>query len=289
MNAQALAVEHAVEVHPFDSDKLSYYRTSHHFEAYAEIESVADYEQCVQWAASHGRDLYLLGNGSNTLFVREQVHSLIVKNALPRDIEPLPDHRLRVSSSVPLNRVLQHCWKERLNSFYYLSSVPGNVGGALAMNAGRGRDHNMTIYDFVESVTWWQDGELVTREAGEIERGYRHTPFTGMDPRLIVSAVLKFTPGNFTGSPIKERAQWTHIHQDNTKPNCGSVFKEADFSILKRLRGLHIGGARYSSETINWINNEAGGSRSIVMLIRLAQSLHVVMGKKAVPEVIMVR
>jgi len=78
-----------------------------------------------------------------------------------------------VSSSVPLTDVLKYCYENSLDSFYYLSSVTATIGGALAMNAGRGSRHGISIYDFVERVTFFEDGLIKTLENNDIKKGYR--------------------------------------------------------------------------------------------------------------------
>ena len=60
------------------------------------------------------------------------------------------------------------------------------------MNAGRGRRHKHTVYDFVERVTFFEDRIIKTLTNEEIKKGYRETIFTGIHDRLIISAVFKF-------------------------------------------------------------------------------------------------
>lgn len=274
------------------SDRLSTFRTEHRFLRFAEFRTVDEYRALRRWAAEHGLPVYILGNGSNTLFARREVRTVVLRNRLGRTFEQLDGNRLRVSSSIIISQVLKHCQKRRWDSCYYLASVPATIGGALAMNAGRGREHNKSIYDFVESVTFLDGDEVRTLPASEIRREYRWTEFTGVQDRLIIECVMRFPdmPGDADVNAMLERVEWSKERQDHSAPNCGSVFKQCWFPLLRRLRGLTLGGgARFSPKTVNWILNRGKHPKHILRLIRLAQALHTVAGKRAKLELIEVR
>lgn len=271
-----------------DSNKLSSYRTLHHFEQYAEVTSLDEFREYCDWAKENNTKIYVLGNGSNTLFKGRSIKTLILKNKLPKYMKPLTAEQIEVSSSVLVMDVLKYCLDKSLDSFYYLASVPATVGGALAMNAGRGRQHGCSIYDFIETITFFEGGCIKTLANHEIERSYRQTAFTGLHDRIILSAVFKFSSNVFERNPILERLKHSKEHQDNGAPNCGTVFKLAYLPILKILRGLSFGAACFSSKTANWILNRSESSLPIRMLIWAAKILHLLVFKKVELEVIVV-
>ncbi|MGF1935736.1 MAG: FAD-binding protein [Nostoc sp. ChiQUE02] len=275
-----------LKIESLTSNSLSHYRTQHHFERVGEINSVDDLQKYCNWAKENKVNVYIIGNGSNTLFVRKNIQSLILKNKLPKYTNPLPENRLEVSSSVSVMEVLKYCYQNSMNSFYYLASVPATIGGALAMNAGRGRQHECTIYDFVESVTFFEDGCVKTLQNSQIARDYRETIFTGMHSKLILSAVFKFERTEFTENPLISRQIWAKEHQDNTAPNCGSVFKTANYRILQKLRGMSIGKAMFSTKTSNWILSKSQNSYSIIILIKIAKIFHFLTRQKIALELI---
>ena len=273
------------------TDRLSFYRTKHEFERYGEFFTVEEFVQYCQWAKDNGITAYVLGNGSNTLFGSKKISSLVLKNKLNTDLEPLGEGRLKISSSTQVMDVLKYCYSESLESFYYLSSVPASIGGALAMNAGRGRQQQMTIYDFVETVTFFdfEQNELRTLEGCDVVQGYRQTIFTGIQNKLILYATFKFAPISFPTDPILARKKWSKNSQDYSAPNCGSVFKLADYRILRRLEGLTIGKSSFSIKTTNWILNKSKSSFPIKVLISVARALHRFLGKKVELELIVVK
>ena len=273
-----------------DTDSLSFYRTHHWFERYGEFFTLEEFVQYYGWAKENRVDIYILGNGSNTLFKSSKVRSLILKNKLAESIKLLEPGKLEISSSTLAIDVLKYCYSESLESFYYLASVPATVGGALAMNAGRGRQQAMSIYDFVESVTFFdfEENRLETLSPDRIVKGYRQTIFTGIQSKLILSAVFKFNTISLSQNPVSERRKWSKEFQDYSSPNCGSVFKLADYRILRRLQGLSVGKSSFSKKTTNWIVNRSQSSSSIRVLIAIAKTLHFLLRKESELEVIVV-
>jgi len=269
--------------------KLSHYRTKHTFENYAEFTSVDAFLRLIDWAKEQNLPVFILGNGSNVLYGRRTVKSLVLKNKLPATLEELGDSRIEVSSTLPVSKVLRWCEARGLDSFYYLSSVPATIGGAIAMNAGRGRAHNLTIFDFVVSVAYVENGQEVVLQKSEIPLDYRSTPFTGLHTKLITRVVLDFAGEGESEGKIKERVSWSKQNQDHSAPNCGSVFKAFDGRVMVRLKGLGFAGSSFSAKTTNWLLCRGGRHWPLLMLILLAQLLHRLIGRRAVLELIKVR
>lgn len=272
------------------SNRLSCFRSEHEFLHYGEFESVSEYTAYRNWSEKNGVPLLILGAGSNILFARRRIRALVLRNRLPKVVREIDGQTLEVSSTVMLAQVLKWCEERDLDSFYYLASVPASVGGAVAMNAGRGRSHGKTIYDFVESVTVLEEcGDIRTLQRGEIPVDYRETPFTGVQSRLILSVVFRFSPLTLEGSPRRERILWSKANQDHSLPNCGSVFRKYQWSIMKRLKGVRFFKASYSKKTDNWILNSGKSSWSVVWLIRLTMLLHRIVFRRAHLELIEVK
>lgn len=278
-----------VDVRTLQTDRLSHFRTQHEFLHYGEATSVEQFIAFRRWADEKGLPLVIVGNGSNLLFLRKQVRALVIKNKLPRTLEEIDGKTLRVSSTVAISQVLNWCRKRELESCYYLASVPATIGGAIAMNAGRGRQHRQSIFDFVKSVTYLEGNEVKTLPREEISVSYRQTPFTGQTSKLVLSVEFSFPPLRESDrDPGRERVAWSRENQDHSAPNCGSVFKESHWRIMTLLRGKRFHSAQYSPRTANWLLNHGDSPRPIVRLIRVAQLLHRLVGRRAVVELIQV-
>ncbi|WP_035994116.1 FAD-binding protein [Leptolyngbya sp. KIOST-1] len=276
------------------SKNLSFYRTNHKFEHYSEFKSVEEFKEILSYADENNLKVYILGNGSNTFFCGSKIKTLVLKNNLEKEIKVVSKtdtHSIiRASSSVLAIDILKICFSETLDAFYYLSSVPATIGGALAMNAGRGKHFNRTIYDFVEHLEVFdhKENRIKILKKSEVVKGYRETIFTGIQSQLILGVEFKFPKHQFEGNPILERCKWSKENQDNAIPNCGSVFSSADPKILESIKGLRIGEARFSKKTSNWISNKSSNYIYIYLLIVLAKILHLVKKKKAKLEIILV-
>ncbi len=180
---------------------FSTYRTWHHVANFAEFYSVSEFETYIECARNAGLTSYILGKGLNTFFTVRNIKSVVLKNRLPEILKVLDHSRasmtVGISSFVSLIKVLRFCQQHSLDSFYYLFSAPGNIGGSLAMNAGGARNPPLTIYDFVDNVTWWESGTMKSMATDAIPRSYRATTFTGIHDKLIVSAQFTFGKNHF--------------------------------------------------------------------------------------------
>jgi UDP-N-acetylmuramate dehydrogenase len=89
--------------------------------------------------------------------------------------------------------MLKYCRERRLDVPYYLASVPATVGGAIAMNAGRGKEWNKSIFDFLHEVTWVEDGAIRTAKADATCHTHRQTPFVGLHRKLIINGIFSIS------------------------------------------------------------------------------------------------
>ncbi|MEM1211379.1 MAG: FAD-binding protein [Planctomycetota bacterium] len=282
---------HAVSLQASTTDTLSHFRTAHDFEAFGEFTSVEEFLALRSTALQSGRSVFILGNGSNTLFARKTVGTAVLKNRLRRWIEPVDRNTVEVSSSCQISELIRYCNKQGLETCWYLASVPATVGGAVAMNAGRGREHGITVMDFIQSVCFIDtDGHEQRVTPSELGVSYRNTRFTGVKPELITSVIMRFPDAETDEDLARQRVRWAREHQDHSGPNCGSVFKKASPGIIRRLRGFRLlPGAHYSRKTDNWIINRSKSHRPVLWLIRIVQLLHRVRRQRAIPEVILVK
>jgi UDP-N-acetylmuramate dehydrogenase len=271
------------------SNRLSHYRTEHVFNSYTEVNSIEEFVALAKWAKENHRPFVVLGNGSNVLFTRKRIRTVVLKNNIPAALTELGPNTIEASSTLSVAKVLEWCERRNLDSFYYLASVPATIGGAIAMNAGRGIVFNKTIFDFVKSVSFIEDGEMKTWSKEEIPIEYRHTPFTGMTGRFIVSTVLEFPEVELEGRPGRERVQWAKENQDHSAPNCGSVFKLSDSRIMKRVQGYRIGKTSYSTKTLNWLLCNDRSPLPALLLIHLVRFIHWWKKRKAILEIILVK
>lgn len=227
----------------------------------------------------------LMGRGSNLLIPDEGVAGMVIRTVgLDRTVE-INDRYVTVGAGVPLQRLISVAGQSNLGGIEYLFSVPGNIGGAIKMNAGRGAKWGMSVSNHLVRVEVF-DGSSVrwlTREACRFE--YRSSIFHEHPNWVILSALLELevVPGAQVREAVRERMEYTRRHQDNKTPNAGSVFKR-NYKLDQELRGARVGGASFSTLTGNWIVNLNGTSSDIRKLVDKAIRLH---RKRGLPEPIL--
>ncbi|RZA05228.1 MAG: UDP-N-acetylmuramate dehydrogenase [Proteobacteria bacterium] len=221
---------------------------------------------------------FILGNGSNVLAPDEGFPGVVIcTRDLTHELEFLSDHRVKAAAGTLNSRILRACAEKGLGGIEALSGVPGNVGGAVYMNAGTAAGWIDDALLCVEVLSL-REGARVIHKA-DLKYSYREQHY--LKPgELIVAAVLQLKPepAEAVKARLAEAVKKRKIAQPIELPSCGSVFRNpAGHNAWKLvadagLRGMNMGGARISAKHCNFIVNEGGAKRSDVLgLIHLAK------------------
>lgn len=188
---------------------------------------------------------YILGGGSNLLINdQKEFDEVINLKLLNTSIENLGSGKFYVGASVPLQKLITQINNEGFGGIEYLYSVPALLGGAVAMNAGRGKIHNSSISDYVKEVQVYDCAEqkMTKLSKEECQFSYRKSIFK--DKELIVlGAILTFPSVDIEKAKRKREDRIKHVKklQDNSGYNFGSVFREYNKYIMQVVRLLHFG------------------------------------------------
>ena len=216
--------------------------------------------------------------GSNIIFAERVKTPLICLMEMDKEIVYHLDGSVKVGCSVRVQTLIRDLQKHGLGGIEYLFSVPTSIGGAVYMNAGRGKGIGVTISDYLEEVEYYSplDDDLRIYKKDAREFSHRHSPFQETEV-VIVSATFKFPKQDSeeTEKKIKERMEHSKKHLAADKPSCGSVFCEGNRVVYRLLMGKRIGDAMYSKKTPDWISNMGDATASDVMaLIEKGKKLH---------------
>lgn len=221
---------------------------------------------------------YIFSGGSNIVFAEKVFTPLINLMELDKSIDYLEGDLVKVGCSVRVQTLIRDLQKHGFGGIEYLFSVPSSLGGAVYMNAGRGKDVGLAISDFIEEVEYYSPKEnkynKYIKKDGDFT--YRYSPFQDMDA-VIVSATFRFKEqdAEVTEARIKERMEHSKKHLSADKPSCGTVFCEGNRVVYRLLMGKRVGGAMYSKKTPDWISNMGDATASDVMaLIEKGKKLH---------------
>ncbi|MFQ5344588.1 MAG: UDP-N-acetylmuramate dehydrogenase, partial [Mariprofundus sp.] len=217
-----------------------------------------------------------LGRGSNMLVPDTGFDGLVL------DLSELNDMHfdgcvVTAGAGVRMSRFARQCADHGLTGCEFMATVPGDLGGGVAMNAGCFAQQVSDTLSGIEVLL--RDGHVIEMAAADLNMTYRHTalPVQG----LVLSAT--FTLQTDHPDQIRERMRSMRSRRSSTQPlaqpNCGSVFKNPEGDHAARLieaaglKGFRIGGARISDQHANFIVNEGDASSAdIVALIKHARA-----------------
>ena len=210
---------------------------------------------------------------------------------LDKSISSWGDGTFRAGASVRLQKLIIAINEAGYGGIEYLFSVPGTVGGAVVMNAGRGRQFNKCISDYITKVTVLKEGEIKEFNRKECCFSYRNSIFKNDTNYIILSVDFLFPAQMWEESYRlrKERIEWCKTVQDNSAPNFGTAFMEADEKIMKLARHIGIGGKRvhFSRKTTNWILNSGNGTyKDAVKAMQKVEWIHYLLRKQCKAEVV---
>ena len=261
-----------LKIERYNGKGLSMFRAKYVAENYAAIRSADEAVEALSAARASGRGV---AGGSNIFFVSRKVESFVLKNELPEIIEYLGGDKFRVSSSVPMIKLLRKMRELGRDCFYYLASAPCQIGGAVGPKEG------LSVSDYIESVEAADADGIHTYSKGGLNFGYRHSAFLDCGNRFITSAVFSFPKKAISGDPIAERIAWAKENQDLSAPNCGSLCSRYDAYILKIVRALFsFFPAGLSKKKLNWAYNRSENPAWLASMFRLIKILHFIAGKE---------
>ena len=260
------------------------------------LHSIADelyypesYEELKGLLKLHGANCLILAAGSNVLLPPQLHMPVISLMKLNEKIELLEDGRVISGCSVRIQKLIRFLQQNNLGGIEYLYSVPASVGGLVYMNGGRGREHNMAISDYLDTVDYLDLSDLTIKSyiAQKEDFTYRHAPFQDMNV-IILAAYFRFKNQDpeVTEALIKERLDYSKKYLSADKPSCGTAFCKGNRYIFRLLRGMRIGDAMFSKKTSNWISNVGNATyEDVCKLINNTQKIHKLFLSDCQPEI----
>jgi len=236
---------------------------------------------------------YIIGRGSNILINDDRTYENVISlSEFDNSITKLDEGKYYVGASVKLQKLIKHINNDGFGGIEYLYSVPGLLGGAIVMNAGRGKLSGLCISDHIIDIHVYTQGTIKILKKEQCEFQYRSSIFKN-NRYLILGATFTFNKMSIGDSKkLKdERLELCKSVQDNSGYNFGSVFMESDWRIMRLVKIFHPGykkGVSFSKKNGNWIINRGEGTFNQAMsLIKTVQKIHRILGKKALLEVIL--
>lgn len=262
---------------------------------YAEPAAVADLQALLREAAARKVEVFILGRGSNLIVPDEGVDGLVISLAHEAwaAFEPRGDGRVWVGAGLRLKNLCGLAAKAGLVGFEFLEGIPGNVGGALRMNAGA---MGGWMFDVVEEVQVMAlDGEVKTLAKAAMHIDYRHC--AELHHAIALGALLR-PAAQAEGEAITRQIDTYRKKRHETQPrepSAGCIFKNPPGNSAGRLidecglKGERVGDAEVSPVHANFIVNrgKASGADVLELVRRVRARVRQVKGVELQPEVLL--
>jgi UDP-N-acetylmuramate--alanine ligase len=231
----------------------------------------------VNYCRERGIPVRVVGRGSNLLVRDGGIRGAVIHPTGGVFSEVTVDGRGQVTAGagVRLKKLASVAGGNGIGGFEWMEGIPGNVGGALRMNAGA---MGIETFDQVVRVTFLdEDGVIRTRERAEIITQYRNV--AELRRNFALQAVFKGKAD--TAANIKERWDASREKRKKSQPiaaSAGCTFRNPEEVPAGRvidsmeLKGSTCGKAAVSEVHGNFIINQGGASAlEILTLIEFIQ------------------
>ncbi len=232
--------------------------------AFAKVRSLNDLSDVLQVAKSYDH-LLVLGAGSNLLISDNGINAFVIKLIGDFTKISICDKNILTAGAGALDRtVADTALNHGLSGLEFLSTIPGSIGGAIAMNAGC---YGSEIKDILHSIDGiFHDGKEVTIFAEDLIFKYRKTI---LPKNFIVTKATFQLHTRPSAEILKTMQEYKHarnISQPTKGRTGGSTFKNPrDIAAWKLIdqadcRGLTIGKAQIAEKHCNFMLNLGGAS-----------------------------
>jgi UDP-N-acetylenolpyruvoylglucosamine reductase len=231
---------------------------------FARARSGEDVSQALAWASKRDLPVFPLGFGSNLLVADEGVEALALRLEGELASVEIEGETMIAGGGAADALCARLAQAAGLTGLEFAASIPGTVGGGVCMNAGAwGSDFGAVLARALvvdlKGRRWLAGNELRLRYRGsDLESG-----------QIVVQAEFQLER-----SSTEEIERGVRVKKEQRKSgqpsgirSFGSVFKNPDHELgagrmidLCGLKGKQIGGARFSPEHANFIENTGGAT-----------------------------
>lgn len=236
---------------------------------WVEPRTIEGFAEVVRYLRSASVPIRVIGRGSNLLVKDGGIRGAVIHPAKGEFEEVrVEGETLIAGAGARLKKIASTARNAGLGGFEWMEGVPGNLGGAIRMNAGA---MGTETFDQIVSVRFIDvDGALREKPLAEITHHYRSVP--EFEERYIVSAVLKGAPA--PREEIDAKLAASHHKRRTSQPvgaSAGCVFKNPELCGAGKLvddlglKGRGVGKAVVSPVHGNFIVNTGGATAREVL------------------------
>lgn len=227
---------------------------------FAEPSTLEELVGVLRGASRLGLPVSVVGGGTNTLAADRGVGGVTVRlgrafRTFQESAEPeAPTARVTCGASLLTQRLVFLATKHGWGELELLAGLPGQLGGAITMNA-------QNIGRFVRQVTLVSfDGTVRELTRDQLRFSYR---YTALEPGIVTAVALEFprVPPAEAYERIRQALSYRNTTQEVRRPSAGCAFKNPPGASAGRLidqaglKGTRIGDAQVSLRHANFIVN----------------------------------
>jgi UDP-N-acetylmuramate--alanine ligase len=238
----------------------------------------AAFVEAVRYLRSAAVPIRVIGRGSNLLVRDGGIKGAVIHPAKGsfEDVTTNADS-LTAGAGARLKKIASAAKNAGFGRFEWMEGVPGNLGGAIRMNAGA---MGTEMFDQVKSVRFLDtDGSIKEKSLAEIQHHYRSVP--EFEERYILSAT--FHAEKATAESIDAGLEASRVKRRTSQPvgaSAGCCFKNPELCGAGKLvdelglKGSSVGRAIVSGIHGNFIVNQGGATaRDVLDLIAKVQEV----------------
>lgn len=232
----------------------------------------------------------ILGGGSNLLINDQSTFEHVIYTKNFNNKISIDGDVTTCGASVSLKQLISYINDYNFGGIEYLYSVPGYVGGAIYMNAGRGKNYHKSISDYLLDVKVLYKKKVQILTVEECCFSYRSSIFQN-DEYIILEARFRFEKKdkNISKKERLERVNYSKEMQDIQYPNFGTVFSTCNSNLLNISRITFMFNndkVQFSKKSKNWLINKGNGQyKEALKRINRTKKIHHFFHKKIVTEV----
>ncbi|MEQ1859346.1 MAG: UDP-N-acetylmuramate--L-alanine ligase [Chthoniobacteraceae bacterium] len=238
---------------------------------WAEPETEEGFARLVKFTNLRGIPLFIIGRGSNLLVRDGGIRGVVVHLARGefKKIE-VRDGHITAGAGVKQKELAYAARDAQLGGFEWFEGIPGDVGGALRMNAGAmgGETFRQVVsVRFIDA-----HGDFHMKTPTEMDVRYRHCGT--LEETYAISATFAGTPG--TAEEIERKLAESMQKRRTSQPresSAGCIFKNPEACPAGRLidelalKGTRVGGVKVSEVHGNFIVNDQHGTAADVLAL----------------------
>lgn len=243
-------------------------------EIFAEPENISELKEVLQFCKSEGKEIFILGNGSNILVNDNGIHGMVIHlgGTYFKKVKRNGEH-VFAEAGTNLPQLIRKTALWGLSGLEVLVGIPGTIGGAVIMNAGGKYGNISEMISTITAVTF--DSEIRNYNREDFDFKYRGC---SLNKQIIIE--VEFILKESEKEEILKRIDKIYKEKKEKQPlatfNAGCIFKNTPYfkaaELIEKagLKGKKVGGAIVSKKHANFIVNIGNASSDdILKLIKI--------------------